>query len=158
MPGLARTYEGKQPYVQAKAITHDDIRERDSDYAAAARNAINAGFDGVEIHGGHGYLIDQFLRDNANFRTDEYGGAVEKCIRFLIEASDLRRQCCRLRPRRCPALAQRGAARGERQSSRAFVRSRRRRAFHISASLSSRSASPISTAPMAGLCALQSRP
>jgi N-ethylmaleimide reductase len=85
MPGLARTYEGKQPYVQAKAMTHDDIRRAISGYATAARNAMKAGFDGVEIHGANGYLIDQFLRDNANFRTDEYGGAIENRIRFLIE-------------------------------------------------------------------------
>jgi N-ethylmaleimide reductase len=85
MPGLARTYEGKQPYVQAKAMTHDDIRSAISDYATAARNAMKAGFDGAEIHGANGYLIDQFLRDNANFRTDEYGGAIENRIRFLIE-------------------------------------------------------------------------
>jgi N-ethylmaleimide reductase len=87
MSGLARTYEGKQPYVQARAMTHDDIRATISDYAAAARNALKAGFDGVEIHAANGYLIDQFLRDNANFRTDEYGGAVENRIRFLIEAA-----------------------------------------------------------------------
>jgi N-ethylmaleimide reductase len=87
MSGLARTYEGKQPYVQAKAMTHDDIRSTVADYAAAARNAMKAGFDGVEIHGANGYLIDQFLRDNANFRTDEYGGAIENRIRFLVEVA-----------------------------------------------------------------------
>ena len=87
MPGLARTYEDKQPYVQAKAMTPDDIRSAISDYVAAARNAMKAGFDGVEIHAANGYLIDQFLRDNANFRTDEYGGAVENRIRFLVEVT-----------------------------------------------------------------------
>ena len=87
MSGLARTYEGKQPYVQAKAMTHDDIRSTITDYATVARNAMKAGFDGVEIHGANGYLIDQFLRDNANFRIDEYGGAVENRIRFLIEVT-----------------------------------------------------------------------
>jgi N-ethylmaleimide reductase len=87
MPGLARTYEGKRPYVQAKAMTHDDIRSAIADYSAAARNALEAGFDGVEIHAANGYLIDQFLRDNANFRTDEYGGAIENRIRFLVEVA-----------------------------------------------------------------------
>ncbi len=87
MPGLARTYEGKQPYVQAKAMTYDDIRSAIADYATAAWNAMKAGFDGVEIHGANGYLIDQFLRDNANFRTDEYGGAVENRVRFLFEVA-----------------------------------------------------------------------
>jgi len=87
MPGLARTYEGKQPYVQARAMTHDDIRKAASDYTVAARNALEAGFDGVEIHAANGYLIDQFLRNNANFRTDNYGGSIENRIRFLIEVT-----------------------------------------------------------------------
>jgi N-ethylmaleimide reductase len=87
MPGLARTYDGKQPYAEARAMTHDDIRSVIADYRAAAANALEAGFDGVEIHAANGYLIDQFLRDNANFRTDEYGGPVENRIRFLLEAT-----------------------------------------------------------------------
>ena len=60
MPGQARTYEGKHAYVQAKAMTHDDIRNVIADYRDAATNAMNAGFDGVEIHAANGYLIDQF--------------------------------------------------------------------------------------------------
>jgi len=87
MPGLARTYEGKQPYVQAMPMTHGDIQSVIIDYAAAARNAREAGFDGVEIHAANGYLIDQFLRDNANFRTDNYGGSIENRIRFLSEVT-----------------------------------------------------------------------
>ena len=87
MSGLARTYEGKQPYAQAKAMTHEDIRSAIADYATAARNAMKAGFDGVEIHGANGYLIDQFLRDNANFRTDDYGGPIDNRIRFLVEVT-----------------------------------------------------------------------
>jgi len=87
MPGLARTYEGNQPYVQARAMTHDDIRNVIVDYRSAATNAMKAGFDGVEIHAANGYLIDQFLRDNANFRTDEYGGSIENRIRFLVKVT-----------------------------------------------------------------------
>jgi N-ethylmaleimide reductase len=87
MPGVARTYEGKHPYVQARAMTHDDIRNVIAEYRSAATNAMNAGFDGVEIHAANGYLIDQFLRDNANFRTDEYGGPIENRIRFLVEVT-----------------------------------------------------------------------
>jgi N-ethylmaleimide reductase len=87
MPGLARTYEGKHAHVQARAMTHDDIRNVIADYRKAATNAMNAGFDGVEIHAANGYLIDQFLRDNANFRTDEYGGSIENRIRFLVEVT-----------------------------------------------------------------------
>ncbi len=87
MPGLARTYDGKHPYTQAKAMTHDDIRGVIAEYRSAAANAMAAGFDGVEIHAANGYLIDQFLRDNANFRTDEYGGSIENRIRFLLEVT-----------------------------------------------------------------------
>jgi N-ethylmaleimide reductase len=87
MSGLARTYEGKHPHVQARAMTHADIRNVVADYTAAARNALKAGFDGVEIHAANGYLIDQFLRDNANFRTDDYGGSIENRIRFLVEVT-----------------------------------------------------------------------
>ncbi|SFV16059.1 2,4-dienoyl-CoA reductase [Methylobacterium sp. 174MFSha1.1] len=85
MPGLARTYEGKAPHVEARAMTEDDIRAVLDDYRKAARNALEAGFDGVQIHAANGYLIDQFLRDNANFRTDRYGGSIENRIRLLRE-------------------------------------------------------------------------
>ncbi|GGF04421.1 alkene reductase [Aliidongia dinghuensis] len=86
-PGLARTYEGKHPYAEARAMTLDDIRALIADYRSAAANALKAGFDGVEIHAANGYLIDQFLRDNANFRTDEYGGSIENRIRLLVEVT-----------------------------------------------------------------------
>ena len=87
MPGLARTYDGKQPHVQARPMTREDIRIVLDEYRAAARNALAAGFDGVEIHAANGYLVDQFLRDNANFRTDEYGGSIENRIRLLREVT-----------------------------------------------------------------------
>jgi 2,4-dienoyl-CoA reductase-like NADH-dependent reductase (Old Yellow Enzyme family) len=58
-----------------------------ADYVRAAKNAIRAGFDGVQIHGANGYLIDQFLRDNTNFRTDEYGGPIESRLRLLREVT-----------------------------------------------------------------------
>ena len=83
MSGLARTYDGKQPHAQAKALSHEEIDAILDDYRAAAQNALRAGFDGVQIHAANGYLIDQFLRDNANFRTDEYGGSIENRIRLL---------------------------------------------------------------------------
>src|SRR6185312_12540710 len=57
-------------------------------YAQAARNALAAGFDGVEIHAANGYLIDQFLRDQTNKRTDRYGGSIENRTRFLLEVVD----------------------------------------------------------------------
>jgi 2,4-dienoyl-CoA reductase-like NADH-dependent reductase (Old Yellow Enzyme family) len=84
-PDFAHTYEGKKPYVEAYAATKSDIRRIVGDYVCAAKKAIAAGFDGVQIHGANGYLVDQFLRDGANFRTDEYGGSIENRLRFMSE-------------------------------------------------------------------------
>ena len=84
-PDYAHTYEGKKPYVEARAATHDAIRRIIDDYAAAARNAIRAGFDGVQVHGANGYLVDQFLRDSTNLRDDDYGGSIDNRIRFATE-------------------------------------------------------------------------
>nr|XP_043607311.1 putative 12-oxophytodienoate reductase 11 isoform X2 [Erigeron canadensis] len=63
----------------------DEVSLVANDYRIAARNAIEAGFDGVEIHGAHGYLIDQFLKDQVNDRTDKYGGSLENRCRFALE-------------------------------------------------------------------------
>ena len=76
----------KNPYGEARAATIDEIKEAIEQYAEAARNALAAGFDGVQLHGANGYLIDQFLRDNTNLREDEYGGSPENRIRFMKEA------------------------------------------------------------------------
>ena len=84
-PDFAHTYQGKKPYTQARAATHDDIRRIIGDYATAAKNAICAGFDGVQVHGANGYLVDQFLRDSSNFRDDEYGGPIDSRLRFASE-------------------------------------------------------------------------
>jgi N-ethylmaleimide reductase len=84
-PDYAHTWEGKKPYAEPRAATEHDIRRIVGDYAKAARNAIEAGFDGVQIHGANGYLVDQFLRDGANFRSDEYGGPIENRLRFMTE-------------------------------------------------------------------------
>ena len=86
-PGDAHTAEGKKPYVEARALEASEIPRVIADYVHAAKNAIAAGFDGVQIHGANGYLIDQFLRDNSNFRTDEYGGSIENRIRLLREVT-----------------------------------------------------------------------
>ena len=67
--------------------TEEEIWKFVSDYGQAARNAIEAGFDGVEIHGANGYLIDQFTQDTCNMRTDAWGGSVEKRARFGIEVT-----------------------------------------------------------------------
>lgn len=84
-PGKAYTYDGKVPYTEARALRLDEIPALLDDYRKAAKNAIAAGFDGVEIHAANGYLIDQFLRDNSNFRADAYGGSIENRIRLLTE-------------------------------------------------------------------------
>ncbi|KAI1296119.1 FMN-linked oxidoreductase [Xylaria venustula] len=68
-----------------RAMTIEEIKQTIQDFATASRNAINAGFDGVELHGANGYLLDQFLQDNSNQRTDEYGGSVENRSRFIDE-------------------------------------------------------------------------
>ena len=70
-----------------KELTKEEIREYVQDYARAAKNAMSAGFDGVEIHGANGYLLDQFIQDVCNKRTDEYGGSVEKRARFALEVT-----------------------------------------------------------------------
>jgi 2,4-dienoyl-CoA reductase-like NADH-dependent reductase (Old Yellow Enzyme family) len=84
-PGKAHTYEGKQPYVQARPLAVEEMPRLIGDYVAAARNAVEAGFDGVQLHAANGYLIDQFLRDGSNLRTDEYGGSIENRIRLMHE-------------------------------------------------------------------------
>jgi 2,4-dienoyl-CoA reductase-like NADH-dependent reductase (Old Yellow Enzyme family) len=84
-PDHAHTYDGNKPYTEAREASRDDIARIIGDYAAAARNAIAAGFDGVQIHGANGYLVDQFLRDSANHRGDDYGGSIENRIRFASE-------------------------------------------------------------------------
>ncbi|KAK4235417.1 hypothetical protein C8A03DRAFT_36732 [Achaetomium macrosporum] len=77
---------------EGKVVPHEmsvaEIKQRVAEYAAAARNAIRAGFDGVEIHAANGYLIDQFTQDTCNRRTDEYGGSVENRSRFVVEVVD----------------------------------------------------------------------
>jgi len=86
-PGEGHTYEGKQPYVEARALQLDEIPGLIADYVTAARNAIRAGFDGVQIHAANGYLIDQFLRDSTNHRADAYGGSIENRSRLLLEVT-----------------------------------------------------------------------
>ena len=86
-PAHAHTYAGKQPYMGARALRLDEIPVLLEDYARGARNALAAGFDGVQIHAANGYLIDQFLRDGTNVRDDDYGGPIENRIRLLAEVT-----------------------------------------------------------------------
>ncbi|CAN6318694.1 unnamed protein product [Urochloa humidicola] len=72
-------------YSKPRRLRTEEIPMIIDDFRRAARNAIHAGFDGVEIHGAHGYLIEQFLKDSTNDRTDEYGGSLENRCRFAVE-------------------------------------------------------------------------
>jgi N-ethylmaleimide reductase len=85
--GKAFTEQGFVPYVEPRALATDEIAGIVEDYRAAAKRALEAGFDGVEIHAANGYLLEQFIRDSANHRTDRYGGPAENRIRFLLEAA-----------------------------------------------------------------------
>ena len=84
-PDHAHTPTGRKPHEQARAATLDDIARIVGDYAHAARNAKAAGFDGIQLHGANGYLVDQFLRAGTNLRTDEYGGSPANRTRFMRE-------------------------------------------------------------------------
>lgn len=79
------TLEGFKDTVTPKAMTIEDIQTTISDFAKAAKNAVEAGFDGVEIHASNGYLFHQFFNNSSNQRTDQYGGSIENKARFLFE-------------------------------------------------------------------------
>lgn len=81
------TPTGPQPAPTPRALETAEVPEHVRSYAGAARRAVDAGFDGVELHGANGYLISQFLSSNANLRTDGYGGPVANRIRFAVEAA-----------------------------------------------------------------------
>ncbi|MCT7952656.1 alkene reductase [Ancylothrix sp. C2] len=83
--GDASTLSGPQPFVTPRALETAEIPAIVENYRLAAENAMAAGFDGVEIHAANGYLIDQFLEDSTNHRTDRYGGDLENRARFLME-------------------------------------------------------------------------
>ncbi|GGW95351.1 alkene reductase [Streptomyces malachitofuscus] len=84
--GEVFTPSGPQPVPTPRALETAEVPEHAQSYADAARRAVDAGFDGVELHGANGYLISQFLSSNANLRTDRYGGSVSGRIRFAVEA------------------------------------------------------------------------
>jgi N-ethylmaleimide reductase len=86
--GDAYTPLGKTPYVTPRAMTQQDIATAVGQYARSTELAKEAGFDGVEIHAANGYLIDQFIRDGSNQRTDAYGGSTKNRLRFLLEVTE----------------------------------------------------------------------
>ena len=85
--GQIYTHEGPKDFVAPQQLTETGIAETIADFSAAARRAIEAGFDGVELHGANGYLIHQFLAPGSNHRTDEYGGSPENRVRFALEVT-----------------------------------------------------------------------
>ncbi|UJR82577.1 alkene reductase [Sandaracinus amylolyticus] len=79
--------QGLQPEAEPDAMSERDVREARDGFVHAARNAIEAGFDGIELHGANGYLLEQFLHPHTNRRTDGYGGSVENRARFVAEVA-----------------------------------------------------------------------
>jgi len=106
MRGLIHTPVGKQPYPTPRAVTEAEIPVLIERFVASARNAMQAGFDGVELHAGNGYLIQQFLAQATNHRTDGYGGSVPHRCRFLLELIDA--ACEALTPSRVAVKLQPG--------------------------------------------------
>lgn len=90
----AYTQAGFRPCVPPRALDEKEIPGIVDQYARAARNALAAGFDGVEIHAANGYLIEQFLRDSGNRRTDAYGGSIENRARFLLDVAEAVVEAC----------------------------------------------------------------
>ena len=85
--GKAFTYKGLVDYVEPRALDASELPAIVQDYVHATQSALKAGFDGVEIHAANGYLLDQFLRDGSNTRTDNYGGSFENRARLLLEVT-----------------------------------------------------------------------
>ncbi|WP_286785141.1 MULTISPECIES: alkene reductase [Pseudomonas] len=83
--GQIRVHEGMKDFVTPRALEHEEIPQIVEDYRHAARNAQLAGFDGVEVHCANNYLLEQFIRDSTNQRTDEYGGTLENRLRFPLD-------------------------------------------------------------------------
>jgi len=86
--GEASTFEGSQPFVTPRALETEEMPGIVEQYRKGAENALAAGFDGVEIHSANGYLLDQFLQDGSNQRTDQYGGSIENRARLLVEVTE----------------------------------------------------------------------
>src|SRR6202521_2506060 len=86
--GQIITPNGMQDFVTPRALETEEVKEVVEEFRRGAANAKRSGFDGVELHGANGYLIDQFLRDKTNQRTDRYGGSTANRVRFLVEVTE----------------------------------------------------------------------
>ena len=80
--------EGLKPHPVPQAMTEADIKTTIEEFTQAAKNAVAAGFDGIELHSANGYLLEQFIRPNSNQRTDRYGGSIENRARFVLEVAE----------------------------------------------------------------------
>ena len=80
--------EGLKPHPVPQAMTEADIKATIAEFVQAAKNAMTAGFDGIELHSANGYLLEQFIRPNSNQRTDRYGGSIENRARFVLEVAE----------------------------------------------------------------------
>ena len=80
--------EGLKPHPVPQAMTEADIKATIAEFAQAAKNAVTAGFDGIELHSANGYLLEQFIRPNSTQRTDRYGGSIENRARFVLEVAE----------------------------------------------------------------------
>jgi 2,4-dienoyl-CoA reductase-like NADH-dependent reductase (Old Yellow Enzyme family) len=86
--GTVSLVRPKRPYVKPRALDRDEIPAIIEAYRKGSQNALKAGFDGVELHGANGYLLDQFLQDKTNRRTDDYGGSIANRARLMLEVTD----------------------------------------------------------------------
>lgn len=80
--------EGMKPHPVPAAMTEEDIKTTIAEFVQAAKNAVSAGFDGIELHSANGYLLEQFIRPNTNQRSDSYGGTIENRARFVLEVAE----------------------------------------------------------------------
>jgi len=86
--GMVRLVRPQRPYVTPRALETAELPGIVEAYRMGAQNALVAGFDGIEVHGANGYLLDQFLQDGSNHRTDRYGGTIENRARLMLEVTD----------------------------------------------------------------------
>ena len=100
------TPEGKKPYVTPRALADDELPGIVAGFRHAAENALAAGFDGIEVHGANGYLLDEFLRNGSNTRSGPYGGPIENRARLMLEVPERCRHGCEQQCHRKERVAQ----------------------------------------------------